>query len=237
LPFVAAPALIHPHQRRFAQAITGALCAEALIFRSWLPVAVAFVLALLDAASPRISPVAYLFRLFARPAATLEARAPARFAQMLAAAALGLGLALLVSDLEIAGAVVVGLVTAAALFGAVTGFCIGCEIHRAMRRRETAGDDVRADLGLEGEGPWLVLLTAPDCARCEPALVVLRELASTDDGGREVVRVDLAERPGAVKLAMDSVPAALAVGADGRVRAIRAGKLEGGELREVLAAL
>jgi hypothetical protein len=234
---VSSSALVHPHQRRFAQAITGALCAEALIFRSWLPVAVAFVLALLDAASPRISPVAYLFRLFARTPATLEPRAPARFAQMLAAAALGLGLAFMVSDLEIAGAVVVGLVTAAALLGAVTGFCIGCELYRAVRRRETADDDVRADLGLEGEGPWLVLLTAPDCGRCEPALVVLRELASTDDGGREVVHVDVAERPQAARLALRSVPAALAVGADGRVRVMRAGRLESADLREVLAAL
>jgi hypothetical protein len=237
MPHVAAPTLVHPHQQRFAQAITGALCGEALIFRSWLPVAVAFVLVLLDAASSRISPVAHLFRLFARPPATLEPPAPARFARVLAAAALGLGLAFMVSDLEVAGAVVVGLVTVAALFGAITGFCIGCEIYRAVRRRETAREDVRADLGLEGEGPWIVLLTAPGCGRCEPALVVLRELAGTDDGGRQVVRVDLAERPQAVRLAMDSVPAALAVGPDGRVRAMRAGRLEGGELREVVAAL
>src|SRR5437899_936598 len=150
---MAAPAVVHPHLPRFAQAITGALCAEALIFRSWLPVAVAFVLILLGLAGPRYSPVAHLFRSFARPPAELEPAAPPRFSQALAAAALGLALALMLGSLETAGQVLVGLVAAMALFSAISGYCIGCAIYRALLRRDSRSQDVRGDLGLEGEGP------------------------------------------------------------------------------------
>jgi hypothetical protein len=56
-------------------------------------------------------------------------------------------------------------------------------------------------------------------------------------GGREVVRVSLAEHPRAAALPVRSVPAALAVGADGRVRAARAGRLAPADVDAVLAAL
>ena len=92
---------------------------------------------------------------------------------------------------------------------------------------------MRGDLGLTGDGPWLVVLTAPGCARCEP---VAREIEAAA-GGREVVRVSLAEHPRAAALPVRSVPAALAVDADGRVRAARAGRLGPGRPRGVLAAL
>jgi hypothetical protein len=229
--------MVHPHLPRFAQAITGALCAEALIFQSWLPVAVAFGLIVLGLAGPRYSPVAYLFRVFARPPAELEPAAPPRFSQALAASALGLALAFMVGGLETVGLVLVGLAAAVALFSAITGFCIGCELYRAMLRKESSTEDVRADLGLEGEGPWVVLLTAPGCTRCEPALAAFRDIARADGNGREVVRVDLAEHPRAATLPVRSVPAAIAVGADGRLREARAGKLESADLREVLAAV
>jgi hypothetical protein len=56
-------------------------------------------------------------------------------------------------------------------------------------------------------------------------------------GGREVVRVNLFEHPRAAGLPVRSVPAAIAVGADGHLRAARAGRLEPPDLSRVLAAL
>jgi hypothetical protein len=52
-----------------------------------------------------------------------------------------------------------------------------------------------------------------------------------------VVRVSLAEHPRAAALPVRSVPAALAVGADGRVRAARAGRLAPADVDAVLASL
>jgi Domain of unknown function (DUF4395) len=230
------PALpaVHPLQPRFAQAITGALCLEAIVFDQPAAVAVALGLVLLGLAGPRYSPVAWLFRLVARPPAALEPAAPVRFSQALAAAFLTASVALLLVGAEAAGWALAGLVAALALVSAITGLCIGCEAYRLLlRRRSPAGADVRADLGLGGGGPWLVVLTAPGCARCEP---VAREIERAA-GGREVVRVSLAEHPRAAALPVRSVPAALAVDADGRVRAVRAGRLAPADVDVVLAAL
>ena len=58
---------VHPMQPRFAQAITGVLCLEAIVFDQPAAVAVALGLVLLALAGPRYSPVAWLFRLVARP--------------------------------------------------------------------------------------------------------------------------------------------------------------------------
>jgi hypothetical protein len=52
-----------------------------------------------------------------------------------------------------------------------------------------------------------------------------------------VIRVNLRERPQAAAVPVRSVPAALAVGADGRLRAARAGRLDIPDLTQVLAAL
>jgi hypothetical protein len=230
------PALpaVHPLLPRFAQAITGVLCLEAIVFDQPAAVAVALALVLLGLAGPRYSPVAWLFRLVARPPAALEPAAPVRFSQALAALFLAASLALLAAGAEAAGWALAGLVTALALLSAITGICVGCEAYRLlMRRRARLGADVRADLGRGGGGPWLVVLTAPGCARCEP---VAREVERAA-GGREVVRVSLAEHPRAAALPVRSVPAALAVGADGRVRAARAGRLAPADVDAVLAAL
>ena len=230
------PALpaVHPLQPRFAQAITGVLCLEAIVFVQPAAVAVALALVLLGLAGPRWSPVAWMFRLVARPPRELEPAAPVRFSQMLAAVFLAISVGLLYGGAEVAGWAVAGLVSAMALLSAITGFCVGCEVYRLLLGRRSRGDaDVRADLGLTGEGPWLVVLTAPGCARCEP---VAREVERAA-GGRDVVRVSLAEHPRAAAMPVRSVPAALAVDADGRVRAARAGRLAPDDLRGVLAAL
>ncbi|MGD9694771.1 MAG: DUF4395 family protein [Thermoleophilia bacterium] len=227
-------AAVHPLQPRFAQAVTGVLSLEAVLFQTEPVVAVALGLVLLGLAGPRWSPVARLFRLLARPAGDLEPAAPVRFSQMLAAGALAVALVLLYTGLDLAGWIVTGLVAAVALLSAITGLCVGCEAYRLLfAARRTRRGDLRDDLGLDGQGPWLVVLTAPGCARCEP---VARELERAA-GPRGVVRVNIAEHPRAASLPVRSLPAALAVGADGRLRAARAGRLSAPDLVQVLDAL
>lgn len=225
---------VHPLQPRFAQAITGVLSLEALVFDQPAVLAVALGLVLLSLAGPRWSPVAWVFRRIAPPAADLEPAAPVRFSQWLAAGALTLSLVLLAAGATVAGWIVAGLVALVALVSAISGVCIGCEAYRLLlARRRGDAEDVRADLGLTGEGPWLVVLTAPGCTRCEPLAREMERAA----GPRGVVRVDLSERPRAASLPVRSVPAALAVGADGSLRLARAGKLGAPEIQQVLAAL
>jgi Domain of unknown function (DUF4395) len=230
------PALpaVHPMQPRFAQAITGVLCLEAILFDQPAAVAFALGLVLLGLGGPRVSPVAWVFRLVARPPGELEPAAPVRFSQGLAAVFLTASVALLYAGIETAGWILAGLVAAIALVSAITGLCIGCEAYRLLvSLRSGERDDIRGDLGLSGEGPWLVVLTAPGCARCEPFAREMERAA----GGREVVRVSLADHPRAAALPVRSVPAALAVDGAGRLRAARAGRLAPADLEGVFAAL
>jgi len=225
---------VHPLQPRFAQAITGVLALEAAVFDEPAALAVALVLVLLSLLGPRWSPVAWVFRRIAPPAVDLEPAAPVRFSQGLAAVFLTIALALVLAGQDVAGWALAGLVAAVALISAITGFCVGCEVYRLLLARRGGGEgDLRDDLGLPGTGPWLVVLTAPGCARCEP---VAREVERAAEG-REVVRVSLAEHPKAAALPVRSVPAALAIGADGRLREARAGRLGGPEIAEVVAAV
>ncbi|HMN99763.1 MAG TPA: DUF4395 family protein [Miltoncostaeaceae bacterium] len=225
---------VHPLQPRFAQAITGALALEAAIFDQAAVLAVALALVLLSLLGPRWSPVAWLFRRIAPPARDLEPAAPVRFSQALAAVFLAVALALVLGGQDLLGWIVAGLVAAVALISAVTGVCVGCEAYRLLLARRGGGEgDLRADLGLPGSGPWLVVLTAPGCARCEPVAREVERAAA----GRQVVRVNLAEHPRAAALPVRSVPAALAIGADGRLRSARAGRLGGPEIAEVVAAV
>ena len=229
------PAAIHPLQPRFSQAITGALCLEAAVFRTWPVVVVALALILLNLAGPRWSPVGRLFKLFAPPAARLEPVAPVRFAQYIAVAMLGASLVLFAFGLELAAWVIVGAVAVVALFSAASGICVGCEAYRLLlaSRRSDRLADLRDPLGLPGQGPWLVVLTAPGCGRGEPVARQLEDAAE----GRSVLRVNLAEHPAAAVLPVRSVPAALAVGADGRLGRARAGALTGPELAEIAHAI
>jgi hypothetical protein len=225
---------VHPLQPRFAQGITGVLALEAAVFDQPAALAVALALVLLSLLGPRWSPVAWLFRRIAPPARDLEPAAPIRFSQGIAAVFLAVALALVLAGQEVAGWALAGLVSAIALVSAITGFCIGCEAYRLLLVRRSGGEgDLRDDLGLAGSGPWLVVLTAPGCARCEP---VARELERAA-GGREVLRVSLAEHPRAASLPVRSVPAALAIGADGRLRRARAGRLGSPEIAEVVQAV
>lgn len=227
------PAAVHPHLPRFSQAITGVLCVEALVFDTWPVVAVALGLAVLNLIDGRISPVAWVFRLVARPAEDLEPAAPVRFAQAMAVSFLGPAVVLLAVGADLAGWVLSGIVAALALASAVTGICVGCEIYRVLLMRRSAEDDVRGALGLTGSGPWVVALTAPGCARCGPMVRELQRVGA----GREVIEIDISAHPQAAALPVRSVPAAIAVGSDGGVRLARAGRLAEEDLRAVLAAV
>ena len=227
------PETVHPLAPRFAQGITGVLCLEALVFQTWPVVAVALGLVVIALAAPRLSPVNWLFARIARPPANLEPAAPVRFSQGIAVIVLGTATACLALGADLAGWILTGLVAAVALLSAIGGVCVGCELYRLALRRGGGDDDLRPALGLDGAGPWLVVLTAPGCARCEPAARALERMAD----GRPVIRVDLRERPQAAAVPVRSVPAALAVGPDGRLRAARAGRLDIPDLTQLLAAL
>jgi hypothetical protein len=227
---VAGPVAVHPLLPRFAQAVTGVISLEALLVGTWPPVAVALALVLLSLAGPRWSPVDWLFRLVTRPPAALVPAAPVRLSQAVTAVLLGAAVALLAAGADAAGWAIVAVVAALALLGAVTGLCLVCEAHRLLRREVS---DVRPALGLEGSGPWLVLLTAPGCPGADALAGALAGLAD----GRGAVTVDLARRPQAAALAPRALPAALAVAPDGRVRETRAGRLGRGDLEAVAAAV
>lgn len=228
-------ATVHPLAPRFAQGITGILCLEAILFDQPAAVGVALALVLVAVVAPRWSPVGWVFRRIAPPPRELEPAAPTRFSQVLAVVFLSASLVLLAAGATLAGWIVAGMVAALALLSATTGICVGCEVYRIVLSRRSHGaarEDVRGDLGLDGDGPWLVVLTAPGCARCEPAA---RELESV--AGNAVTRVDLARRPQAARLPVRSVPAALAVAADGSLRAVRAGRLGRDDLVAVAQAV
>lgn len=227
------PVAVHPHLPRFAQAVTGVICLEALLFQDPWAVAVALALILISLASPQVSPVNYLFRFVARPAEDLEPVAPVRFAQGMAAVLLALAVGLFVAGLDTAAWIVAGLVAAVALFSAISGYCVGCEIYRLLLARGAGDGDVREGLGLAGAGPWLVVLTAPGCARCEPIARQLEEVAAP----RGIVRVDLTRTPAAARLPVRSVPAVIAIGGDGRVRRALTGRLDRPVLEEAAAAV
>lgn len=232
---MSSPATVHPMAPRFAQAITGVLCVEGIVFDQPAAIVAALALVVVALVAPRYSPVGWVFRQVARPSDRMEPAAPTRFSQVLAVLFLTASAVLLLTGFETAGWVLAGMVAALALLSAITGICVGCEIYRVVLSRRRPGpvrDDVRGDLGLDGDGPWLVMLTAPGCARCEPAAKALEAVAGTT-----VTRVDLARRPQAARLPVRSVPAALAVDGTGHLREVRTGRLERTDLEAVAAAV
>ncbi|MEW6583526.1 MAG: DUF4395 domain-containing protein, partial [Actinomycetota bacterium] len=202
------------------------------LFGEPIVVAVALALIVLNLVSPSVSPVARIFRVLARPPQELEPVGPVRFAQGIAVVMLAASGVLFLLDLDTAAWTVDLIVAAVALLSAVTGVCVGCEAYRLLMLRTHPAGDLRADLGLAGRGPWIVVLTAPGCARCEP---VARELERVC--GRDVVRVNIMDRPAATSLPVRSVPAALAVAGDGSLRIARAGRLGEDDLRAVATAV
>ena len=220
---------VHPLQPRFAQAITGVLCLEAVLFDTPAAVVVALALVLLNLLAPRWSPVAWTFRRIARPSGDLEPAAPVRFSQGLAAGFLILALVLLGVGAGLAGWILVGLVAAIALFSAISGFCVGCEVYRLLlARRGGAAADVRDDLGLTGAGP---VAGRTDRARLRALRAGRPRAGGASPATARCMRVSLREHPrAAVAAGAQRARGAGRVGADGSLRAARAGRLERSEL-------
>ncbi len=227
------PAAVHPAAPRFSQAITGMLCLEAVIFQTQAVVVIAAVFIALALIGPRWSPVAYLFTLVPARPAELEPSRPVRFAQLMAISMLVVAIALLYAGASTAGWTITGLVAAVALFSAISGICIGCIAWKQLVRRGGSAHDLRKAFDLEGSGPWLLVVTAPNCPRCGPAKRAIEDAA----GSRQVVSVDLSEHPEAGALPIWSVPAGVIVEPSGNVGLVKTGAIGANEARELVSAL
>jgi len=227
------PAAVHPWAPRFAQAITGMLCLEAVIFQTQAVVVIAAVFIALALIGPRWSPVAYLLALLPLRPAELEPSRPVRFAQLVAISMLVVAIVLLYAGATTAGWIVTGLVAVVALFSAITGICIGCIAWKQLVRRGGSAHDLKKAFDLEGSGPWLLVVTAPNCPRCGPAKRAIEDAA----GSRQVVSVDLSEHPEAGALPIWSVPAGVIVNPSGDVGLVKTGAIGANEARELVSAL
>ena len=227
------PAAVHPWAPRFAQAITGMLCLEAIVFQTQAVVVVAAVFIALALIGPRWSPVAYLLALLPLRPAELEPSRPVRFAQLMAISMLIVAIALLYAGATTAGWIITGLVAVVALFSAISGICIGCIAWKQLVRRGGSAHDLKKAFDLEGSGPWLLVVTAPNCPRCGPAKRAIEDAA----GSRQVVSVDLSEHPEAGALPIWSVPAGVIVNPSGDVGLVKTGAIGANEARELVSAL
>ena len=100
-------------------------------------------------------------------------------------------------------------------------------------RRGGSAHDLKKAFELEGSGPWLLVVTAPNCPRCGPAKRAIEDAA----GSREVVSVDLSEHPEAGALPIWSVPAGVIVEPSGDVGLVKTGAIGAAEARELVSAL
>lgn len=228
------PAVVHPWAPRFAQAITGLLCLEAVLFQTQAVVVVAAVLIALALIGPRWSPVAYLFALLPARPAELEPSKPVRFAQWIALVMLAAAIVLLYSGFTLAGWIITGMVAAVALFSAISGICIGCIAWKQIARRAGSAHDLKKAFDLQGQGPWLLVVTAPNCPRCPAAKQAIHDAAP---GNAAVVDVDLDEHPEAGALPIWSVPAGIVIEPAGTVGMVRTGRIGAPEAAELVSAL
>jgi hypothetical protein len=209
------------------------LCLEAVIFQTQAVVVIAAVFIALALIGPRWSPVAYLLALLPLRPAELEPSRPVRFAQLMAISMLVVAIALLYAGATTAGWIVTGLVAVVALFSAITGICIGCIAWKQLVRRGGSAHDLKKAFDLEGRGPWLLVVTAPNCPRCGPAKRAIEDAA----GSRQVVSVDLSEHPEAGALPIWSVPAGIIITASGDVGMVKTGRIGAPEAAELVGAL
>ena len=198
------PAAVHPWAPRFAQAITGMLCLEAVIFQTQAVVVIAAVFIALALIGPRWSPVAYLFALLPVRPAELEPSRPVRFAQLIAISMLVVAIVLLYSI-----------------------------AWKQLVRRGGSAHALKKAVDLEGSGPWLLVVTAPNCPRCGPAKRAIEDAA----GAHDIVSVDLSEHPEAGALPIWSVPAGVIVEPSGNVGLVKTGAIGTTEARQLVSAL
>jgi hypothetical protein len=124
---------------RFAAGVTSVVLAVALLTGSGVLVAVqAAVFAVGAAAGLRSAPYGLLFRTLVAPrlgpVREREPEAPVRFAQLVGLLFAVVGAAGYLLGVPTLGAVATGFALVAALLNAVTGFCLGCEMHLLVRR-------------------------------------------------------------------------------------------------------
>ncbi|HEX2073419.1 MAG TPA: DUF4395 domain-containing protein [Geodermatophilus sp.] len=124
---------------RFAAWVTTVVLAVALLTANgWLVAAQAGVFAVGALAGLRYAPYGVLFRLLLAPrlgpVREREPEAPPRFAQLVGLCFAVAGAAGYLLGAPLLGAVATGLALVAALLNAVTGFCLGCELHLLLRR-------------------------------------------------------------------------------------------------------
>lgn len=112
-----------------------------------------------------------------------------------------------------------GMVAALALFAALTGICVGCEMYRVIARLKgikpgSVSQIDLAELGGTATGGVVVQFTHPLCTDCR---TVERKLAAE---GHSLLLVDVSKRPDlARKYQVSVVPTALSVGGNGKVLA------------------
>jgi hypothetical protein len=147
----------------------------------------------------------------------VEDARPPRFSNTIGAVVLTAATVALAAGLDVLGWSLALLVAALALLAATTGVCVGCEAYRliarlrGVRRLHVEQVDL-AELGAVTGGGVVVQFTHPLCSDCVELERKLR------DEGRDVVTVDVSERPElARKYGVAVVPTAFSVTADGTV--------------------
>ncbi|MDT3399020.1 DUF4395 domain-containing protein [Streptomyces sp. B1866] len=123
---------------RFAAALTSAVLAAVLVTGNPWPLAAQAAVFAAGAADPRWSPYGWLFRVAVRPrlgpAREFEDVRPPRFAQAVGLAFAAVGLVGYAAGPQWLGVAATGLALAAAFLNAAFGYCLGCEMHLALRR-------------------------------------------------------------------------------------------------------
>jgi hypothetical protein len=149
----------------------------------------------------------------------IEDARPPRFANVLGAVFLGAATVFHLAGAHVAGWLLVGIVASFAMFAALTGICVGCNIYKVLARfrgiRPGAAIQIDlAELGVTTGGPVVVEFTHPLCTACREVEGELR------DAGHELVVVDVSKRRElARRYNVSVVPTALLVGASGEVQA------------------
>lgn len=192
-----------PLHARLIAALVAVMTTEALVFQAWPVVLVAAAASLADAVV-RPSPFAWLARLILSSEYPLRPDGPGRRGSLVRGGALVIASALLAAGVDVAGAVLAGVVALDAALDALTGWCLSCRITAPGRSAKRA-------LGLSGDGPWLVAVTARECEPCERVVGVLVEKAQ-----EPVAQVMLEDRASAGAL-VRVVPTALRVNAEGEI--------------------
>jgi Domain of unknown function (DUF4395)/Thioredoxin len=149
----------------------------------------------------------------------IEDARPPRFANLVGAVFLGTATAFHLAGAHVLGWFLIGVVGALAMFAAVTGICVGCNLYKlsARLRGIRPGSASHIDLGeldLVTSGAVVVEFTHPLCSECREVETKLKK------AGYEVAAVDVSRRQDmARKYNVSVVPTAFLVDASGEVQA------------------